>query len=369
MQKELIRDTHLNIDLYENFLTVQESSELFNQIENNCKWSSEFVNWRRSGQSYGDPGIVYSVNIFGKTISKTVIDWKRLKCLIPIRDKISALTGCKCNVCYIQRYPCGKVGIKPHRDKEMTHGTSICGLSLGQTRVLSMLKYPNKKTDINLPPGSLYVLNPPTNDYWAHSIEKDESKGVRISLTFRDYSPPSSELPKFVSQPEGQRFSKKMILHKTIQDFPTIDMSFCSAISKFEKMLSGEKIKRSELNSFLSWMKEQEKLRKKFRIVIEYGIESYIVKEFDKEFNTIEEAQDKLLEVYMDFHSLKITDEEDKITIGEFRRFISSVGKTGDDFDYLDLTKKSYLFDVTLGENNLDVDDHNNFIKCFIRPI
>ncbi len=160
-----------------------------------------------------------------------------------------------------------------------------------------------------------------------------------------------------------------MILHKTIQDFPTIDMSFCSAISKFEKMLSGEKIKRSELNSFLSWMKEQEKLRKKFRIVIEYGIESYIVKEFDKEFNTIEEAQDKLLEVYMDFHSLKITDEEDKITIGEFRRFISSVGKTGDDFDYLDLTKKSYLFDVTLGENNLDVDDHNNFIKCFIRPI
>ncbi len=35
--------------------------------------------------------------------------------------------------------------------------------------------------------GSLCVIQPPTNDFFTHSIKKDESKNVRLSLTFRNY--------------------------------------------------------------------------------------------------------------------------------------------------------------------------------------
>ena len=103
-----------------------------------------------------------------------------------IRDRAQEITGEKYNICVVQRYPSGKVGIKPHRDKEMTKGTTICGVSVGETRVLTI----NGKKNINLSlnPGSMYVFNPPTNTYNTHCIQKkDDTKGPRISLTFRNY--------------------------------------------------------------------------------------------------------------------------------------------------------------------------------------
>lgn len=43
--------------------------------------------------------------------------------------------------------------------------------------------------NISLSPSSLYVMNPPTNQNWLHSIIKDNKIGnSRISLTFRNYS-------------------------------------------------------------------------------------------------------------------------------------------------------------------------------------
>jgi hypothetical protein len=48
---------------------------------------------------------------------------------------------------------------------------------------------------IPLVSGSLYILKPPTNDHWAHSIEKEpEVKEPRISLTYR-YTEVSPSLP------------------------------------------------------------------------------------------------------------------------------------------------------------------------------
>lgn len=191
--KENIKDEKLDIDFYEKFITEDEANKLYEEIERNCKWKSEFTKTKRASQAYGDKGIVYNVSIWDKTIETRLISWDKLKCLIPIRDKISKVTGQIFNVCYIQRYPCGRVGINPHRDKEMTPGTYICGLSLGEERTLSMMKFYKdivKKTDIKLPNGSLYIMKPPTNQYWTHCIEKDKTKNARISLTFRNYNPP-----------------------------------------------------------------------------------------------------------------------------------------------------------------------------------
>ena len=99
---------------------------------------------------------------------------------------VEEITNEKYNICVIQRYPSGKVGIKKHRDKEMKLGTTISGLSLGATRKLK-LEYYDKNIEKDLLSGSLYVLNPPTNSYYTHCIEKDSTTEPRISLTFRNY--------------------------------------------------------------------------------------------------------------------------------------------------------------------------------------
>jgi alkylated DNA repair dioxygenase AlkB len=55
-----------------------------------------------------------------------------------IKERVEAITKNKYSIYVMQRYPYGNIGINPHRDKEMVPGTTICGVSLGQTRVLTM---------------------------------------------------------------------------------------------------------------------------------------------------------------------------------------------------------------------------------------
>lgn len=190
--REKITDDKLDIEFYENFLNETESLILYKELEKTCSWRRKLTEKSRAGQVYGDKNLVYTVTIWGKTMNRKVLHWDKLPYLLTLKDKLTKLTGQKYTVCYIQRYPSGKVGINPHRDKEMVTGTSICGISIGEKRTLSMQRIHkgiNKKTDILLTNGSLYILKPPTNQYWTHCIEKDNSKNPRISLTFRNYNP------------------------------------------------------------------------------------------------------------------------------------------------------------------------------------
>lgn len=186
IEKEEFRGVNFNVDFYKNFLTPEEAEFAFKTLEKEVKWSSKITPGRRVNQTYGDDGLVYEIHWFNKITKRKAQPWSDISILEAIRDRAQEVTGEKYNICVIQRYPSGKVGIKPHRDKEMTKGTTICGLSIGETRVLTV----SGKTSIKLPltPGSLYVFNPPTNSYNTHSIEKDDTKGARISLTFRNYS-------------------------------------------------------------------------------------------------------------------------------------------------------------------------------------
>jgi 2OG-Fe(II) oxygenase superfamily len=103
------------------------------------------------------------------------------------------------------KYPHGDIVIKKHRDKEMTSGTSICGISVGTTRKIRFLptSYINAKNSegitLNLTHGSLYCMLPPTNDKWTHEILPENKEiGVRYSLTFRnmDINNMIKEIPK-----------------------------------------------------------------------------------------------------------------------------------------------------------------------------
>ena len=147
---------------------------------------------KRATLTYGDTGLSYRLDFYGKITIRKAIPWEELPILLHVRNVLQELTHQTYNTCVIQRYPNGKVGIAPHKNREMTSGTTICGLSLGETRVLTMSRN-SKRFHIKLVPGSVYVLNPPTNDCWFHSIEIDETLGPRISLTFRNYSANLSE--------------------------------------------------------------------------------------------------------------------------------------------------------------------------------
>lgn len=187
-----------NIDLYPTFLSKSNSHALYEFLENSftSQWSSLT---RRSNLNFGDDGVSYSINFGGygdrplKQVVRYVKPWKDFGSsgLKDIRDRITFLTGAKYNYCVVQRYPHSQIGIKPHRDKEMKHGTDIAGVSLGYTRILRMVapKYIKEKpVDLTLVSGSLYILKPATNDHWMHSIEPETKKvanSVRFSLTFR----------------------------------------------------------------------------------------------------------------------------------------------------------------------------------------
>lgn len=194
------RKERLQVDFYPSFLSPEETEALFRHLERNVTWTNTITESRRVNQNYGEPGVAYQITVGYKrkngpvTIRREVQPWGPETgapgaVLWAIKERLVALTGSQYNYVVVQRYPNGRVGINPHRDKEMAPGTDICGISLGSTRTLT-LSPPNwvreSPLQLSLIPGSLYVLKPPTNDHWAHSIEKDASiDQPRISLTFR----------------------------------------------------------------------------------------------------------------------------------------------------------------------------------------
>lgn len=153
-------------------------------------WPTTMVSGKRNTLTLGEPGIVYTVSFRDTVIERRTQPWDTLPWISQLRTQIESLLTMTFNVCVVQVYPHGKVGIKPHRDKEIRPGQQgyIVGLSLGQPRYLGLTHAKSgQKRAVLLDSGSLYVLMPPTNQYWQHSIERDGSTDPRISLTFRTY--------------------------------------------------------------------------------------------------------------------------------------------------------------------------------------
>jgi alkylated DNA repair dioxygenase AlkB len=185
------RKERLEVDFYHNFLDPETAQDLYQHLEKHAQWRRDITPGRRVNQNYGDDGVSYEYSLRGNLIHRPTCPWSELPVLESLRDAVSNVSRNRYNYCVVQRYPSGRVGINPHRDKEMKHGTDIAGLSLGATRVLTLTPPRFNRVDTNpinisLTPGSLYILRPPTNDYWTHSIEKDLTvTESRVSLTFR----------------------------------------------------------------------------------------------------------------------------------------------------------------------------------------
>jgi alkylated DNA repair dioxygenase AlkB len=206
---ETYQRDRLLVEFYPAFLSSEEATGLYQHLDRLVPWSKEITPGRRVNQNYGDSGVSYEITVgYNRpsgpvTIKREVKPWGPDSegpgpVLWAIKERLSALTGAQYNYVVVQRYPSGKVGINPHRDKEMASGTNICGISLNATRTLTLTPpkwIPESSLRIPLVSGSLYIIKPPTNDHWTHSIEKEpEVTEPRISLTYR-YTEVSQSLP------------------------------------------------------------------------------------------------------------------------------------------------------------------------------
>lgn len=173
----------LDVDLYPNVLTPDLTAAW-------CSYLDQIfpVEESRTSILFGDPGIVYKVTYQSHTTEREVFPWDTLPGMPELKSLTSKLTGQEYTVCAVQCYPNGRIGIAPHRDKEMIAGTRIAGLSIGAVRTIQFTRTGYEPVSIKLPSGSLYVMNPPTNQKWLHSIIREARvKEKRYSFTFRDY--------------------------------------------------------------------------------------------------------------------------------------------------------------------------------------
>ncbi len=113
------------------------------------------------------------------------------------------------NSCLVNKYRNGDDSIRAHRDTYLSFGKHpiIIGVSLGDSRILRVRRLHNpeifkslkvqKASDENidflLEDNSLFIMAGHSQIYFSHEIPKMEDKGVRYSLTFREFSehPPS----------------------------------------------------------------------------------------------------------------------------------------------------------------------------------
>lgn len=152
MQKITARD--LDVDYYADYISSADADELFNLLRSHFGLEK-----RRKSMLIGDEHIQYTINYRGTTKTTVPKLWDEFPALKELKEKIEQTIQQKLTVCVVQFYPSGKVGILPHRDKEMVQGTKICGLSLGQARQIVFGRDGYAPHKLLLENGSLYVMN------------------------------------------------------------------------------------------------------------------------------------------------------------------------------------------------------------------
>lgn len=149
----------------------------------------------RQQKAYGDKGLTYTFS--GVTVHAE--EWPSvLKTLKLIVEK---LCQCQFNFVLVNRYKNGNDYMGYHQDneKDLDSLSPIASLSIGQTREF-IFQHKDTRTkkhrsnccipnlNITLENGSLLIMNPPTNNFWYHTLPKrsvTKCPNPRINLTFR----------------------------------------------------------------------------------------------------------------------------------------------------------------------------------------
>ena len=201
----------INVHYYAKFLDKYKADKYYSILEEKLVYNSaedskvvvygKTFDIPRKQVAYGEPGTYY--RFAGNTVKAK--SWneednednkKDIVCTIikNIKHKVELFTRQQFNFVLINRYADGNQMIHHHQDDERELGKdpTIVGVSLGAERDVQFKPYhfiPAKipgKINLELGNGSIFVMLPPTNDFWSHSIPKRaDVKTPRISLTFR----------------------------------------------------------------------------------------------------------------------------------------------------------------------------------------
>ena len=188
------RAEYINFDFYPMAMPRNFADQIFEAC-NALPWQRQNM---RTTITFGNPGLTYTVQ-FGKNppYSEAVRPWDELSFFKILKPYLEQVTQKQYNFCAINRYPNGNAGIGLHRDKELATGTTITGVSVGAERdfIVQLPKYINSDPiRLKLFHGSMYSMNPPTNERCYHSVPiQPEISGIRYSLTFRDAEPDNFE--------------------------------------------------------------------------------------------------------------------------------------------------------------------------------
>jgi len=177
-----------NFFYYSNFLTEDESSDLFSFLRTNVDWQQQYAKFPthntplpRLTQWYGDLPYFYSGILNPpKEMPEEIF---RLK------QKIEDACHINLNSVLLNFYRNGNDSVSFHRDNEkgMGENPTVASVSLGAERLFRIKHLVSSKTsDLFLENGSLLVMGNQSQIKYAHTLPKTkENVGERINLTFR----------------------------------------------------------------------------------------------------------------------------------------------------------------------------------------
>lgn len=174
------------------FLSLLENETLFDALRSSLPWSRHRVKLGarsipspRLSSWHGDSGVAYTYS--GETYTAT--GWTSE--LLALRKKVEIVTTHSFNSVLANLYRDGgdSMGWHADRERELGEAPVIASVSLGAYRKF-MLKHRKRneipRVELWLKPGSLLLMEPPTQTHWRHALPKTKLPvGPRLNLTFR----------------------------------------------------------------------------------------------------------------------------------------------------------------------------------------
>jgi len=176
---------------FPNFISTEESDELFQYFLENTKWQHDAI--KLFGKTYMQPRLTALYGINNKPYSYSGIMMK------PFRfdnihhfllKQIETITDNRFTTILFNLYRDGNDSNGWHADdeKELGNNPVIASLSLGAERIFQLkhTTHPEERYKLCLNHGSLLVMKGSTQEFWKHQIPKTKKEvGPRINLTFR----------------------------------------------------------------------------------------------------------------------------------------------------------------------------------------
>ncbi|GBM29439.1 DNA oxidative demethylase ALKBH2 [Araneus ventricosus] len=143
--------------------------------------------------AFGDDGLSYKFS--GNCLPSK--PWETCPIIFELKKCVESVVGCSFNFVLVNRYKDGSDHMGEHRDdeKELDTQAPIASLSFGAVREFAFRHMDSRgknaksnipKQKIDLYPGSLLLMEYPTNKFWYHSLPARKNVfGVRVNLTFR----------------------------------------------------------------------------------------------------------------------------------------------------------------------------------------